>query len=100
MQTNHTKTTMDNVVDETTDSGSVSIRVSVFLKWTKKLIEFEITIPILPSNNDDGSFAKVTGKSFKDIVYLMNTHKQLRFTFRDPLVYKPNTLFKMKLNVA
>lgn len=63
---------MDNVVDETTDSGSVSIRVSVFLKWTKKLIEFEITIPILPSNNNndnDGSFTKFTGKSFKDIVY-------------------------------
>jgi len=62
---------MDNVVDETTDSGSVSIRVSVFLKWTKKLIEFEITIPTLPSNIDDndGSFTKFTGKSFKDVVY-------------------------------
>lgn len=63
---------MDNVIDETTDtnSGSVSIRASVFLKWTKKLIEFETIIPI-PGNNDDddGSFTKFTGRSFKDIVY-------------------------------
>lgn len=72
---------MDTTTDDTapqTNDDSTPTRVSVVLKWSKRVLEFEIAIPTSTNiedtkRNSKRNIHKFTGQTLKDIVYSLTT---------------------------